>query len=135
MESATAVRVTAADTVTKNTAPIARPSQENCGFCQVKHVCDAYWQAVPPAIVEASIEEWFDFEGLVLGPHGARSWYVETITEPAAQVLVRTVETNLDFPAGKRVRLLGVRRTKDPDDESRLVVSMVRTSEWYAVLT
>ena len=51
----------------------------------------------------------------------------------SAEVLVRTVETNVPFPQGARVRLLGVRRTIDPDKEDRLVISMVSTSEWYAV--
>ena len=32
---------------------------------------------------------------------------------------------------GRPVRLLGVRRSQDPDDPDRLVISMVGTSEWY----
>lgn len=124
-------RIAAADEVTTATAPSATPSVEGCQFCQVKHLCDIYWPSIPPNVSEATTEEWFDFEGRVLRPQGSRSWFLET--DDATQVLVRTVETNVPFPAGDKVRLLGVRRTIDPDKDTRLVIAMVSTSEWYAV--
>lgn len=132
LESTTAGRIAAADDITQEASPIATPSPEVCRFCQVKHLCDVYWPTIPPAVSETSTEEWFDFEGRALRPHGSRSWYLEA-TNSIAEVLVRTVETNVPFPQGDRVRLLGVRRTIDPDKEDRLVISMVSTSEWYAV--
>lgn len=132
LESTTAGRIAAADAITQKASPIATPSLERCQFCQVKHLCDVYWPTIPKAVSETSTEEWFDFEGRALRPHGTRSWYLES-TNSTAEVLVRTVETNVPFPQGARVRLLGVRRTIDPDKEDRLVISMVRTSEWYAV--
>lgn len=132
LEGAVATRIAAADSITEATSPTATPSPEGCQSCQVKHLCDVYWPTIPPAVSEASTEEWFDFEGRALRPHGTRSWYLEA-TNPAAEVLVRTVETNVPFPKGARVRLLGVRRTIDPDSEDRLVISMVSTSEWYEV--
>lgn len=132
LQSATAGRIAAADAITEATSPVATPSPEGCQFCQVKHLCDVYWPTIPPAVSETSTEEWFDFEGRALRPHGTRSWYLEA-TNSTAEVLVRTVETNVPFPQGARVRLLGVRRTIDPDKEDRLVISMVSTSEWYAV--
>ena len=135
LESVTAARILAADAITRGTSPAASPSAASCQFCQVKHLCDAYWPAIPPAIAETSTEDWFDFEGRVLRPQGSRSWYVETADAPSVEVLVRTVDTNVAFPEGNRVRLVGVRRTIDPDDEDRLVISMVATSEWYAVLS
>lgn len=133
LEAATAARVVDADLVTTTPPPTAVPSDENCGYCQVKHLCDAYWPAVPPAISEVSTEEWFDFEGSVARPNGSRSWFVATLTEPPTEVLVRTVDTDVPFPVGQRVRLLGVRRSQDPDKPERLVISMVTTSEWYPV--
>lgn len=135
LESVTAAPISAVDAVTKGTSPIASPSAETCQFCQVKHLCDAYWPAIPPSITDVSTEDWFDFEGRVLRPQGLRSWYVETADTPSREVLVRTVETNVAFPEGDRVRLTGVRRTIDPDTEDRLVISMVATSEWYPVLS
>ncbi len=132
LEGTTAGRIAAADAITQEASPMATPSPEVCRFCQVKHLCDAYWPNIPPAVSETSTEEWFDFEGRALRPHGSRSWYLEA-TNSTAEVLVRTVETNVPFPQGARVRLLGVRRTIDPDKEDRLVIAMVSTSEWYAV--
>lgn len=133
LESFIAARVEEADAVTHNPPPAATPSDEICQYCQVKHLCDAYWPAIPPAVSEVSTEQWFDFEGRVVRPNGSRSWFVETLTAPTAEVLVRTVETDVAFPVGKRVRLLGVRRSEDPDEPERLVISMVSTSEWYTV--
>jgi len=124
-------RIAAADEVTAATAPSATPSVEGCQFCQVKHLCDSYWLSIPPNVSEATTEEWFDFEGRVLRPQGSRSWFLET--DDATQVLVRTVESHVPFPQGDKVRLLGVRRTIDPDKDTRLVIAMVSTSEWYAV--
>lgn len=127
-------RIAAADAFSTFAEPIAKPSPQTCQFCTVKHLCDAYWRNVPPAISEVTPEEWFDFEGSVLTPQGTRSWYFEA-SDTSDQVLVRTIDTNVAFPVGDRVRLLGVRRTIDPDDQDRFVVSMVRTSEWYSVST
>ncbi|MGY1609375.1 RecB family exonuclease [Geodermatophilus sp. SYSU D00700] len=131
LESSTAARIAVADAITEEVAPTATPSPEGCQFCQVKHLCDVYWSTIPPAVSETTTEEWFDFEGRVLRPHGTRSWYLEA-ANATVEVLVRTVETNVPFPQGARVRLLGVRRTIDPDEQDRLVISMVSTSEWYA---
>lgn len=131
LQAAIVERIAAADEVTTVTAPSATPSVEGCQFCQVKHLCDTYWPRIPPKVSEATTEDWFDFEGRVLRPQGSRSWFLET--DDATQVLVRTVETNVPFPAGDKVRLLGVRRTIDPDKDTRLVIAMVSTSEWYAV--
>lgn len=133
IETATAARIETADTITQNPPPTATPSEENCRYCHVKHLCDAYWPAIPPAVTKVSTEQWFDFEGRVLRPNGSRSWFVETLAEPTAEVLVRTDKTDVAFPVGKRVRLLGVRKSQDPDSPERLVISMVGTSEWYPV--
>lgn len=133
LEAATASRVAAADQITITPPPVPNPSEGTCQFCQVKHLCDAYWLTLTPRISEVSTDEWFDFEGLVLRPNGSRSWFVATLTEPRTEVLVRTVRTDVPFQIGQRVRLLGVRRSQDPDRPERLVVSMVATSEWYPV--
>ncbi|MCC6497878.1 MAG: PD-(D/E)XK nuclease family protein [Propionibacteriaceae bacterium] len=131
LEDATSARVQAADTVTQQPPPTANPIEENCRYCSVRHLCDAYWSALPPAVTAVSTGQWFDFEGRILRQNGSKSWFAETLAQPPAQVLVRTVETDVAFQAGRRVRLLGVRRSQDPDDPDRLVISMVGTSEWY----
>jgi hypothetical protein len=133
LECGIVTRIAAADAVTSTRSPEALPGELTCQYCQVKHLCDSYWNAVPPSVAETSADEWFDLEVRAMRPQGSRSWYVETIREPALQLLVRTAETNVSFPHGSRLRLLGVRRAVDPDDTSRLVVSMSATSEWYVV--
>ena len=133
LEKATAARVAVADQITAAPPPTATPSEEACQYCHVKQFCDAYWPVIPPAISEVSTEQWFDFEGTVLRPNGSRSWFVSPLRDPTTEVLVRTVATHVPFPIGQRVRLLGVRRSQDPDKPARLVISMVATSEWYPV--
>jgi CRISPR/Cas system-associated exonuclease Cas4 (RecB family) len=135
LEAATARRVADADQVTVSPPPTATPSDEICQYCPVKHLCDAYWPALPPAVSEVSTEEWFDFEGSVLRINGSRSWFLASVTQPVTEVLVRTVDTDVPFPIGQRVRLLGVRRSQDPDEPERLVISMTATSEWYPVMS
>ncbi|BFM23906.1 hypothetical protein CHE218_09480 [Microbacterium sp. che218] len=70
-------------------------------------------------------------EGRVARRNGSRSWVFETFDQPALEVLVRTLETDVPFPVGRRVRLLGVRRSVDPDAPERPVISLSAASEWY----
>lgn len=128
---AAAARVQAADAVTRQPPPTANPTEENCRYCSVKHLCDDYWPTLPPAVTAVPTGQWFDFEGRILRQNGSKSWFAETLTQPPIEVLVRTVEPDMTFQVGRRVRLLRVRRSQDPDDLDRLVISMAGTSEWY----
>lgn len=131
LEDSTLARIQAADAITRQQPPTANPMEEHCRYCSVRHLCDAYWSALSPFTKAASAEEWFDFQGRIVRRNGSRSWFVETLTQPPVEVLVRTVETETAFQVGRRVRMLGVRQSKDPDDPDRLVISMVGTTEWY----
>lgn len=135
LELATAVRIREADTVTRTSPAMAYPSEENCGNCSVRHLCDAYWPTVPPSASSMPTDQWFDFEGRIVRQNGAKSWFAQTVSEPSVEVLIRTVEANVPFQIGRRVRLLGVRRSTDPDAPDRLVISMVGTSEWYSLVS
>lgn len=126
-------RIANADGVVRLQAPAATPTGENCGYCQVKHLCGAYWAEMPRHITQVEVDEWFDLEVLVVRPNGARSWFVETTIAPATEVLVRTVSSTTTLPVGERIRLLNVRKDSDPDSTDRLVVAMSNTSEWYRV--
>lgn len=131
LQASTGARIAAADASVMSASPPALPSQEACQFCQVRHLCDAYWVSVPPTITCAPLDEWFDMEGRVSRRNGSRSWVFETLDQPTLEVLVRTLETDVPFPVGRRVRLLGVRRSVDPDAPERLVISLSTASEWY----
>lgn len=131
LHALTGARIAAADATVISASPPALPSPEACQFCQVKHLCDAYWVSVPPRITRAPLDEWFDMEGRVSRRNGSRSWVFETLGQPALEVLVRTLERDVPFPVGRRVRLLGVRRSVDPDAPERLVISLSAASEWY----
>lgn len=124
-------RIAAADATVMSASPTALPSAKTCQFCQVKHLCDAYWASVPPPITSAPPDEWFDMAGRVSRRNGSRSWVFETLDQSELEVVVRTVETDVPFPVGRRVRLLGVRRSVDPHAPERLVISLSTASEWY----
>lgn len=131
IEETVTARVQAAESTILRPPPAAVPTAENCQYCSVKHLCDAYWSVLPPAVTDVSADQWFDFEGRILRQNGSKSWFAETLIQPTKEVLLRTAEPDVAFEAGRCVRLLGVRRSQDPDDPERLVVSMVGTSEWY----
>ena len=48
IEKQIAVSIGEADAELAATTPRAVPSAENCGNCQVRHLCDAYWSTVAP---------------------------------------------------------------------------------------
>lgn len=133
LEAAIEDRVQEADANTHSPNPAALPSEDNCAFCEVRHMCGDYWSSIPPSVAQVPIDQWFDFQGRILRRNGTRSWHAQTLGEPPYEVLIRTVDASLEFDIGQSVRLLGVRRSQDADDPRRLAVAMVSTSEWYAI--
>lgn len=70
LHESTEARIAAADATVMSASPPALPSPETCQFCQVKHLCDAYWASVPPPITSAPLDERFDMEGRMCGATG-----------------------------------------------------------------
>lgn len=128
LEAATAARIASADDAVCDD-PEARPSVDNCQFCQVRHLCETYWARMSPAPDAAKVGEWFDLEGVVTRPNGSRSWFVLP-TSGKAEVLLRTPAESSPVKVGQRVRVLGVRRDEEPDSEV-LVTTMTTQSDLY----
>ncbi len=122
-----ASRVAAADAGVGGIPPVAVPG-EHCQLCNVKGLCDVYWSDVAPSTKDVEDGEWFDFQGTVLREHGVKSWVLYE-SKSALEVLVRTPSSSVMLPTGKSVRILGVRRTIDPDGDQELVVNLSNTSE------
>ncbi len=55
-------------------SPAAKPSVENCKYCQVRHLCDDSWAQVVPHISAVCVGDRFDYHGLVASANGAHSW-------------------------------------------------------------
>ena len=129
----TSARIEAADAIAGNPPPQAIPSEESCRYCPVKPICHTYWKSLPHPTAPMNNEEWLDFEGRAIRPNGSRSWFFESTVDSPVEVLVRTFETDVAFPSGQKVRILGARGSQDPDVPERPVISMTSTSEWYPV--
>ena len=127
------VRVTAADAAVAADNPEAAVG-EQCAQCSVRMLCDAYWQLGASAVADVDDGAWFDLQGTVVREHGVKSWLIRH-SRAGREVLVRTPKPSVKLPVGKTVRILGARRTIDPDDEDALIASLTSTSETYQLAT
>lgn len=116
--------------------PRANPSPENCQFCEVRQMCDEYWQA-------SSTENWregvvrpqVDVEASIVHRHGPSSWdaYVEAghSYPPKAPVLIRGTTGLLDLSPGDRIRIVGAYRTQDDAEPDANVLLCTPNTEVY----
>lgn len=123
------VRVTAADAAVIADTPEAVVG-EQCGRCSVRMLCDAYWERAAPTASDVADGAWIDLQGTVVREHGVKSWLIRE-SRAGHEVLVRTPKPSVALPVGKTVRILGARRTVDPDNEDDLIASLTSTSETY----
>ena len=122
-----AAMIKGADAAVTAHPPAARLG-EHCGLCSVRGLCEPYWdiRAVPTA--EISDGAWYDIAGTVLREHGVKS-FVMVEKRTGSHILVRTPTPVSTPPLGSSIRILGVRRVVDPDDEPALIAALTSTSE------
>ena len=112
-----AAQIGAADLETSSGNPTANPSQENCRYCAVRHLCAAYWTSIAPKTGNVQRGEFFDYEGVIGEQNGQRSWWLlNDAGKP--ELLLRAVTPTPPFAVGDRVRFLGLRYDSDPELES-----------------
>ena len=102
--------------------PEARPSAANCGFCNVRHLCDAYWEDSVPG---ENQERLVDLQLQLTGCHSAMSWdgVVESCSrlERGSRVVLRTIGLQFELRTGQRLRVLNL-RISAPVEDSTVVV-------------
>jgi hypothetical protein len=130
LERAIESRIAAADADVAADMPKAIPSVENCSFCQVRQLCTEYWEQIVPAPCAVPAGAWFDYEGVVGGQNGARSWWMLSKRTGRRDLLLRTISTAPALTAGSRIRVLGLRLDDDPDVDG-IVGAMTVTSEVF----
>jgi hypothetical protein len=107
---------------------------EQCGTCDVRGLCDAYWERGTSNTVDVVGGGWYDVEGTVLREHGVKSWVLRE-GRTGSDLLVRTPHPSFTLPVGEQVRILGVKRTIDPDEADALIASVTSSSEILAVVS
>jgi CRISPR/Cas system-associated exonuclease Cas4 (RecB family) len=122
-------RIAMADSVVASKHPEAVVG-EQCGLCSVRVLCEAYWERIVPDLAEVPDGSLLDLEVSVLREHGVKSWVVRD-SGSGREVLVRTHAPSITLPLGKVVRVLGARRTVDPDEEGVLIASFTGISEMF----
>lgn len=114
-EAEIAGRIAAADAEVAKPLPEARPGPETCRFCQVRQLCDDYWQQVVPDPSAVRVDDWIDFEGVLTAPVGNLGWSVSRHPGAGPDVLLRMIAPEGELRVGDRIRALSVRRDQHPD--------------------
>ncbi|MGW6504285.1 PD-(D/E)XK nuclease family protein [Nonomuraea angiospora] len=110
--------------------PRAIPSTQNCSNCDVRHLCDAYWSSVAPDPSDLSDQSRFDCQGLIGAQNGQHSWWFHPESRAQQAILIQAPLTGPDLPAGRRVRILGLRINTDPEAKTT-VASMNSATEIF----
>jgi len=127
-------RVERAETELAMRPPPARPRQDMCCWCSVRHLCEPYWgKLCPEAVVSATrVGTTFgDCEGVLLRQNGPRSWLFRLEREHA-DVLLRTPTETPGFRAGDRVRLTNVACGFE-DDTQQVIATITQGSETFVL--
>ena len=104
--------------------PLALPETNLCRMCDVRHLCDEYWEARSTGEITDE-GEWIDFEGTVVGQNGVRSWTV-TASDSSSDLLLRSSSEIVPFTVGAPVRLLDLHR--EPAGESALPIAALTSN-------
>lgn len=124
--------------------PTARPSQDNCAYCYVRHLCGEYWPwyAREGLLRDSMRKGYGDVQIKLTGQHGTSSWDAVVELGPQLEVgtpiLLRTGSDLFDLHPGKRERLLNIHiQSPDEGDSGELrpdptvVLSMGASSEAF----
>jgi PD-(D/E)XK nuclease superfamily len=120
--------------------PQARPSVANCSYCEVRQICEDYWQPtnLRGMAATAPIKSLFmDLQISIRGRHGPSSWdgLVErsSAIETGRPIVLRTPsDFDLQVTNGDKIRILNAQLSAVPDDSSHPVVGTVTaTSEVF----
>ena len=99
--------------------PVAKPSAENCSFCDVRHLCQPYWKSSIPDRADAATRKSSDIQLRIEGRHGPTSWdaVVELSHDLSSQtsVLVRFPTLEHEFQRGDRIRLIDAWLSSEDD--------------------
>lgn len=131
LRAAVVSRIDDADMAVLEPLPLAFVG-DHCTRCNVRGLCDEYWGTGAPKTVDVPDGGWFDLQGTVVREHGVRSWVLQEAGS-SNEVLLRTPNPSFSLPTGQDIRILGARRTVDPDEAASLITSVTSASEVLSV--
>ncbi|MFC2027073.1 PD-(D/E)XK nuclease family protein [Chloroflexota bacterium] len=144
MEEDISMRIQNISKALSTNPPQARPDVESCTYCDVRHLCDKYWEistqtnlATNPSLQKGYI----DMELCLVDRHGPTSWNTTVNTCPRLQ---SNRELVLRMPPGhyafrfienaQRIRILNAYLIyEDHDDPEPVVATVNAVSEVFAV--
>lgn len=94
--------------------PEARPKQDNCAYCSVRHLCEEYWQWLSSheGGDQSPGGQFADIQIKLLSRHGPTSWDGVVRYSSAMKldrpILLRTSNVPFDLQPGQEIRLLNV---------------------------
>ncbi|MGD9730313.1 MAG: PD-(D/E)XK nuclease family protein [Dehalococcoidia bacterium] len=111
--------------------PTAKPTEANCTYCTVRHLCDEYWQShlVRTAWQAPRVDYFADVELKIGERNGTRSWIAELAMD-GSLVLLRTLDEAIHFSSGDSIRLLNV-VINDDDATNTKTITLSRSSEAF----
>jgi hypothetical protein len=132
-------RTAAASFSVASIPPEARPTPDNCHYCNVRHLCPEYWTAIREERFrgEAVPRQFGDVEIVVTGMHGPSSWDAQiSASQFSISGKSAVVRTNgyVKFTPGARIRVLdvGINMAAEQQDQP-VVLTCGALSEFYLV--
>lgn len=123
--------ISVADAEIAAQVPRAVPSPENCGTCDVRHLCSDYWAtAVDPARLPDGTR--LDCQGLVGAANGPRSWWLDLEHSGKPELLIQASPAGPELHPGHRVRILGLHIDADPES-GRVAASAGAATEVFTM--
>lgn len=124
--------------------PDARPSLDNCRFCDVRHLCSAYWKPQTQqqfAQHELPSSDYVDLEMRIVSQQAMKSWKgivtSSQILQPGTHILLRTsvFDNSLDevllSAMSHQVRILDGRLCNPSSDGSPAIITLSERSEAF----
>jgi len=117
--------------------PEARVELEKCRYCDVRHMCEAYWASAIPS-TQADGSAFIDIEVQLTGKVSSRTWTASVAHAPsgALPVLVTFVQDGartLDgLHPGMSLRILGTNLRSDMDAGAQQTVVVGTSAEFFA---
>ena len=125
LETQTVARLADLTTQLAEDPPEARPAEERCRFCPVRHLCDPYWHSFA---TNTRDEGFSDLRGQVVEQSGPRSWRLRLAS--GKNVLLRVAGEETQHELGTWLRILAA-VVSPGSDSNPDTASLVATSEVY----